>query len=626
MKHIELLSPAKNLEIGIAAIDCGADAVYIGANNFGARVQAGNSLEDIASLVSYAHLFNAKVYVTINTILFDNELKAAEDLIQKLYKIEVDAIIIQDYGILEMNLPPIHIHSSTQMHNISKERIKFLSDVGFKRVVLARELSIEQIREIHSFVPDIELEFFVHGALCNGLSGQCYLSYELTKRSGNRGECSQACRSKYDLVNSQGKVLIKDKHLLSTKDFNASLHIPEMIEAGVRSFKIEGRLKDMDYVKNVTAHYSREIDKFISAENNKEKYCRSSLGKSEIGFEPDVERSFNRGFTSFNLQGKQDIIGNLDSAKSIGKYLGKVSDLNNSGRGKFYFQIDTKERISNGDGLCYINMEGNIEGFLVNGVEENPSQGLVMIYPNKKPDIRLLTKIYRNLDTQFTKQVLTDKTKRRIAIDIILKETSQGFSLQAIDEQSLSVQEDIIFEKQIALKVQDYEKNLLKQIDKLGDSIFYLRSFDNKCSDNFFFASSLLNHHRRNLIEKLYELRQKAYKPIRKEFEKNDVPYPEKKLDFKANVVNEKAKQFFLNHKVEEIENGLEKQGERNSKSKDMVLMRTKNCIRYTLGQCLIRDKQTQDFNQELFLKDNKRTYKLHFDCKNCFMDLISLE
>mgnify|MGYP000860859725 CR=1 FL=1 len=626
MEHIELLSPAKNLEIGKAAIDCGADAVYIGADNFGARVQAGNSLEDIASLVSYAHLFNAKVYVTINTILFDNELKATEDLIHKLYAIKVDAIIIQDYGILEMNLPPINIHSSTQMHNISKERIKFLKDVGFSRVVLARELSIEDIKEIHSYVPDIELEFFVHGALCNGLSGQCYLSYEITNRSGNRGECSQPCRSRYDLVNSQGKILVKDKHILSTKDFNASLYIPEMIEAGVRSFKIEGRLKDLEYVKNVTAHYSKEIDNFINTGNNKEKYCRSSIGKTEIGFEPDVERSFNRGFTSFNLNGKKDIIGNLDSAKSIGKYIGKVSDINRSGRGKFYFQVDTKERFSNGDGLCFISMDGNIEGFLVNGVEENPSQGLVMIYPNKKPDIKLLTKIYRNLDTQFSKQVLSDKSKRKIAIDITLSETPQGFSLQAIDEQGLKVQEDIITEKQIALKTQDYQNNLLKQIDKFGDSIFYLRSFENKCSNNFFFASSLLNQHRRNLIEKLYELRQEAYKPIQKEFEKTTIPYPQKTLDFRANIVNEKAKEFYTRHKVEDIEYGLEKENSKNSKPNEMVLMRTKNCIRYTLGQCLIRDKQTPDFDQELFLKDNQRTYKLHFDCKNCFMDILLLE
>ncbi len=626
MEHIELLSPAKNLEIGKAAIDCGADAVYIGANNFGARVQAGNSLEDIASLVSYAHLFNAKVYVTINTILFDNELKASEDLIQKLYSIKVDAIIIQDYGILEMNLPPINIHSSTQMHNISKERIKFLKDVGFSRVVLARELSIEDIKEIHSYVPDIELEFFVHGALCNGLSGQCYLSYELNKRSGNRGECSQPCRSRYDLINSQGKVLVNDKHILSTKDFNASLHIQEMIEAGVRSFKIEGRLKDLEYVKNVTAKYSKEIDNFINTGNNKEKYCRSSIGKTEIGFEPDVERSFNRGFTSFNLNGKKDIIGNLDSAKSIGKYIGKVSDINRSGRGKFYFQVDTKERFSNGDGLCFINMEGNIEGFLVNGVEGNPSQGLVMIYPNKKPDIKLLTKIYRNLDTQFSKQVISDKSKRKIAIDIILNETPQGFSLQAIDEQGLKVQEDIITEKQIALKTQDYQNNLLKQIDKFGDSIFYLQSFENKCSNNFFFASSLLNQHRRNLIEKLYKQRQEAYKPMQKEFEKNSIPYPQKALDYRANVINEKAKEFYTRHMVEDIEYGLEKENSKNSKPNEMVLMRTKNCIRYTLGQCLIRDKHTPDFDQELFLKDNKRTYKLHFDCKNCFMDILPLE
>ncbi len=622
MEQIELLSPAKNLEQGKAAIDYGADAVYIGADAFGARVMAGNSLEDISSLVSYAHLFDVRVYVTVNTILFDNELKDVEDLIHKLYSIGVDAIIIQDYGILEMNLPPIHIHASTQMHNLSKERVKFLSEVGFERVVLARELSIKDIAEIHSFVPEIELECFVHGALCSGLSGQCYLSYEITKRSGNRGECSQPCRSRYDLINSQGKVLVKDKHLLSTKDFNASLYIPQMINAGVRSFKIEGRLKDLDYVKNVTAYYSREIDRFIDIQDNKTKFCRSSIGKTKVEFEPDLERSFNRGFTSFNLEGKKDIIGNLDTAKSLGKYIGKVSDSDFSGRGKLYFQVDTKESISNGDGLCFINPQGVLEGFLVNGVEENSSQGLVKIYPNKKLDIKLLTKIYRNFDSKFSKQVIGDKSKRRIGVDITLLETPQGFCLRARDEKGISTKEDIIIEKQVAKNTKDYEKNLLKQIDKFGDSIFYLRSFENKCSEKYFFASSLLNHHRRNLIDKLYLRIKEAYKQKTQDFVKNNFPYPKKELDYRANIVNEKSKQFYNRHGVEKIEYGLEMD---KVTQKGLVLMRSKNCIRYNLGQCLMRDKQSPDFNQELFLKDNNRTYKLSFDCKNCFMDVILL-
>jgi putative protease len=620
MEKLELLSPAKNLEIGKAAIDSGADAVYIGANLFGARTNAANSIEDIAELVLYAHLFNAKVYVTVNTIVYDNELKEAEELIGELYKVGVDAIIIQDFGILELaSLLPIALHSSTQMHNYTKEKVKFLSQVGFQRVVLARELSIDEIAEIHKFVPEIEIEAFVHGALCNGLSGQCYLSYEITKRSGNRGECSQPCRSRYDLINAQGKVLLKDKHLLSTKDFNASSYIPQMIDAGVRSVKIEGRLKDLDYVKNITAYYSDEINKFIAQSNNRN-YCRQSIGKVETSYLPDVERSFNRGFTSFNLQGKKDKIGNLDSAKAIGKYIGKVADFNSSERVAQYIEIDSKEPISNGDGLCFFNQKGQLEGFLVNKVERNHTQGLTKIYPNKKIEIRLLTKIYRNFDTQFFKQVVQDLHKRRIGIEIILSETPKGFLLTAKDETGIEVEEIINAKKELALKTQDYYNNILSQINKLGQTIFYLTKFQYNCSQNYFFFASLINKHRRNLCDKLLQARKEAYNRQEIKFEKTDYPYPQKELDYRANVVNERAKQFFLRHKVEKIDYGIE--ALKANPKEDIVLMRSKNCIRYNLKQCLLRDEQTSDFNQELFLRDNQRTYKLQFDCKNCFMDL----
>jgi len=619
MEYIELLSPAKNLEIGKAAIEMGADSVYIGAESFGARLAAGNSLEDIEELVNYAHIFNAKVYVTVNTILFDNELKQVEDLIHNLYNIGVDALIIQDMGILEMNLPPITLHGSTQMNNISKEKIDFLYKVGLKRVVLPRELSIEEIKEIHDAVPEMEIESFVHGALCNGLSGQCYLSYEITKRSGNRGECSQPCRSRYDLINASGKTLAKNKHLLSAKDLNVSDYIPQMIGAGVRSFKIEGRLKDLDYVKNITSYYSQEINKFIESNSQ---YSRSSIGKTEISFKPDVERSFNRGFTSFNIEGKKDKIGNLDTAKAIGKYIGKVAEINLSGRNHHFIQLSTKEEIVNGDGLCFFNSRGEIEGFLVNKVEADKDQSLVTIVPNKNVEIKLLTKIYRNFDLKFSKQVEQDTSRRRIGIDFELLETPNGFLLKARDETGIEVEERAETEKQLAKNTDSYDENLLKQIDKLGNSPFYLMNFKNTTTQNYFLPSSLINSLRRVCSDKIIALRKESYTRKESHFEKTDYPYISKQLDYSSNVVNEKAKEFYLRHKVEEITYGVEK----TNQTKDIILMRSKNCIRYALGQCLIRDKQTPDFDQELFLKDNERTYKLTFDCKNCFMDIKVLE
>lgn len=619
MEYIELLSPAKNLEIGKAAIEMGADSVYIGADSFGARFAAGNSLEDIEELVNYAHIFNAKVYVTVNTVLFDNELKQVEDLIHNLYDIGVDALIIQDMGILEMNLPPITLHGSTQMNNISKEKVDFLQKIGLKRVVLPRELSIEEIKEIHKAVPEMEIESFVHGALCNGLSGQCYLSYEITKRSGNRGECSQPCRSRYDLVNASGKILVKNKHLLSAKDFNVSEYIPQMIEAGVRSFKIEGRLKDLAYVKNITSYYSQEINKFIGSNNQ---YSRSSIGKTDINFTPDVERSFNRGFTSFNIEGKKDKIGNLDTAKAIGKYIGKVAEINLSGRNHHFIQISTKEEIVNGDGLCFFNSRGDIEGFLVNKVEADKDQSLVTIVPNKNIEIKLLTKIYRNFDLKYSKQVEQDSSRRRIGIDFELSETPNGFLLKAKDETGIEVEERAETEKQLAKNTDSYDENLLKQIDKLGNSPFYLMNFKNTTTQKYFLPSSLINSLRRVCSDKIIALRKESYTRKESHFEKTDYPYFTNQLDYRGNVVNEKAKEFYLRHKVEEITYGVEK----TNLTKDIILMRSKNCIRYALGQCLIRDKQTPDFDQELFLKDNERTYKLTFDCKNCFMDIQALE
>lgn len=605
MKYLELLSPAKNLEIGKAAIESGADAVYIGASVFGARTAAGNNLEDIEELTSYAHIFNAKVYVTINTLLFDEELMEVEDLFHQLYNIGVDAIIIQDLGILEMDLPPIALHASTQMHNFSKQKVDFLKNIGLRRVVLARELSLDQISEIHNTVPDIELECFIHGAICAGLSGQCYLSHSITGRSGNRGVCAQPCRSKYDLLNYKGEFLIRNKHLLSPKDLNASELIPAMIEAGVRSFKIEGRLKDIDYVKNITSFYRLELDRYIS-EHGKE-YSKSSIGKIDYNFTPKPEKSFNRGFTHFYLKGREGVIGNINSAKSLGEYLGRVKKIDSSS-----FILDTKVELSNGDGLCYINKEGDIDGFLVNGVNY-PN-----IIPNKRLNIEIGTEVYRNLDFAFNKMMITNVSRRSIGINMILSETENGFSLKAIDETGIECEKTILAEKQLANNLEDYDQKLLKLIDSLGNTPFHLEGFKNQVKDKYFFQSSLIKSLRREVCEKLLAKREEEYEVDEVYLEKNNYPYPEEELDYRANITNEKAKNFYLRHGVKKLEYGVEK----TLTNDEIILMSSRHCLRYQLGQCLKRENVSPEYQGDLFLQDNRRRFKLSFDCKNCMMEI----
>ncbi|MDD2279742.1 MAG: U32 family peptidase, partial [Bacteroidales bacterium] len=385
-KKVELLSPVKNLEVGIAAINHGADAVYIGFKQFGARAAAGNSLVDIERLVKYAHLFNAKVYVTLNTILYDNELDEVQALINTLYLIGVDAIIIQDMGILEMDLPPIALHASTQAHNKSIEKIKFLEQVGISRVVLARELSIADIEQI-SAKSNIELEVFIHGALCVSYSGQCYLSHAITGRSANRGECAQPCRSTYDLVDEHGNIIAKNKHLISLKDLNQSQNIPALLEAGVTSLKIEGRLKDIDYVKNITAHYRKIIDSVLATDKN---YKNASSGKVSLSFMPDPERTFNRGYSTYFANNRGKGLASLNTQKSIGKKLGKVTS---SAEG--WFEIDGNEVISNNDGLCYFSNDENLIGVKVNNVVGK------RIQLNGKEAISIGTTIFRNYDHRF---------------------------------------------------------------------------------------------------------------------------------------------------------------------------------------------------------------------------------
>ncbi|MDP3581481.1 MAG: peptidase U32 family protein, partial [Ignavibacteria bacterium] len=420
---LELLSPAKNLETGIAAIDCGADAVYIGAPSFGAREAAGNSLEDIEKLTRYSHKFWAKVFVTVNTIIFDDELEEVCRLITKLYNIGVDAVIFQDMAILEMELPPIPLYASTQTHNYELERIKLLDVLGIKRIILARELTLEEIKNIKREV-GAELEFFIHGALCVSLSGQCYMSHELSGRSANRGECAQNCRLPYSLIDANNEVLVANKHLLSLRDLNLSSYLNDLVDAGITSFKIEGRLKDVSYVKNITAFYRQQLDDIIK---NNPHYEKASSGFSVIPFEPDPERTFNRGFTSYFVNDRGDDVSSHDSPKSKGKYLGKVTSVTKDG-----FLIGTTDKIVNGDGICFYDDAGVLLGMSVNKVDGQK------IFTKELLGIKTGTKIYRNFDFAFDKD-LSKECQRKINAEIAFRELPNGFSISAIDENGIGV-------------------------------------------------------------------------------------------------------------------------------------------------------------------------------------------
>jgi len=576
---VELLAPAKDLECGIAAINYGADAVYIGANAFGARHKASNNLEDIKKLVDYAHKFYAKVYVTINTILDDNEILEAKKLIYKLYDIGVDAIIIQDMGLLELDLPPIAIHASTQCDNRDLDKIKFFEKTGLNRVILPRELSLEEIKKI-SENTKIELETFIHGALCVSYSGQCYLSQSIGGRSANRGECAQPCRKKYSLFTQSGKCLLKDKYLLCLKDFNAQNEISDLIQAGVKSFKIEGRLKDKNYIKNVVGFYRKLIDNYSD---------KTSSGNVFFDFEPDVNKVFNRGFTNYFLKERGEIF-NFETPKFIGEKIGEVTSLSRN-----YFTCKNTN-LSVQDGLCFFE-NGELNGFLINKIEGNK------IYPNKMPSLSVGTFLYRNIDFKFNKQLDISKTTRKIGLEFILN-----------NKQIIAVDED---ENRVELELPDFElaKNqdksrltIIEQLKKTGDTDFYVTNITINIEDIPFFPVSTINELRRNILNLLMGKRIENYK---KEVS-NDisiVPYYKKLLDYKANIHNDFARKFYEKRGAKVDAYSFEKSGADSGAE----LMRTKHCLKYALGMCQSTEKLylTDEFNQK---------YKLEFDCKNCEM------
>lgn len=585
---VELLAPAQNLACAKAAIIYGADAVYIGANSFGARKNASNNLEDIKELVNFAHKYNVKIYVTVNTILNDNELKEAEKLINELYKIKVDALIIQDMGLLELNLPPIELHASTQCNIRTLEKVKFFEDIGIKRAVLARELSLEKIKEIKQNT-NIELECFIHGALCVSYSGNCYMSAYIGGRSANRGECAQACRKKYSITDEKGNFIIKDKYLLSLKDLCLKDYIKELVDTGVKSFKIEGRLKDEAYVKNVVLYYRKLLDEFD----------KTSDGVILSDFEPDINKTFNRGYTTYFIEKNKYDIFNFDTPKSTGEFLGVAYKISKNG-----FGINTDKKISNGDGLCFF-VDGELKGCYVNKIENN------IIYPNIiLKNLKTGDKIYRNFDIEFEKTVKNSKTKRLIKTDLVINDKEI-----ILNDGIYSVKIPYRFDE-IAQNKEKMIENIKASFKKTGDSIFYIDEIQIKTDKIPFLKISYMNELRRKLFEFLEEKRVENYKT--NFFEKTKyTKYRDEFKDYRLNIHNKKAKEFYEKCEVKNIEYSPE--STKDFKNKE--IMRTKHCLRRALNLCLKKGNADKLW----FLIDEKnKKYPLLFDCKNCEMAIIA--
>ena len=591
MIALELLAPAKDLECGIAAIDHGADAVYIGAQRFGARAAAGNSVDDIRQLCQYAHRFAAQVFVTVNTIIYDDELAATQQLIQQLYEAGVDAILVQDMGILRLSLPPISLHASTQTDNRTAEKVRWLRDQGFRRIVLARELSIDEIAAIHHAVPDMPLEVFVHGALCVSYSGICYASQYCFGRSANRGACAQFCRMKFDLLDADGRELEHQRHLLSLKDMNQNQHLLELIEAGATSFKIEGRLKDVGYVKNVTAAYSKALNAIIN--KHPDKYCRASRGHCSYTFQPDLQKTFNRGFTTYFLHGRQPDIFSPDTPKALGEYVGKTKELRRDS-----FNVAGTTSFANGDGLCFFNDDNELEGFRVNRVEGN------RLFPQQMPErLRPGMALYRNSDQQFSRILSRPSAERRIPIRLQLGVIPDGFSLSA---EGATV--TISIEHQRAAKPQ--HENIIRQLSKLGGTIYECSGVDIPADFDFFIPSSLLSDLRHQLVDALDRSSSISSPTSLTRSTSRTSP-----LD--PNISNHLSQQLF--------DSDCQTAYELHPDSRP--LMQCRHCLRYSLGRCVKHGGQKPDWREPLMLRlGDGRLFRLEFDCKHCQMDVYAAD
>ncbi len=602
---IELLSPAKNIEVGMAAINHGADAVYIGPSQFGARVAAGNSVEDIACLVEYAHKYYARVYVTLNTILRDDELEQARHLVNDLYNAGVDALIVQDMALLQMDLPPIALHASTQCDTRTVDKVKFLEKCGFEQVVLARETSLATMRQMAEQT-NVALEAFVHGALCVSYSGQCYMSEAMRGRSANRGACAQMCRLPYDLIDQDGNVLVKKKHLLSLKDFDASRHIQEMIDAGISSFKIEGRLKDIDYVKNITSYYRRKFDAILEGTPRRV----ASSGKTTFFFEPDPKKTFYRGATDYFLEGRKRDIWSFDTPKSLGEPIGKVKDIWRNA-----LSLNTKSVIANGDGLCFLNKAGEFEGFRVNRVEAG------RLLPLQMPKIEKGTLVYRNSDVAF-ERILAGKTAERkipITLKVSLLPTPCSLLLTVGDTDNISTSIKVEVSGELANNPEKMLDTWRTQLSKLGGTIFEAREIDLSClTEPYFIPVSQIAEWRRQLVEAHELNRTQSYKRSLIEIKPTIHQFVATNLDYRANIYNSQAKAFYEQHGCCVKQPAFEEQHQT-----DVELMRTKHCIRYALGWCKKENPKSQI--KELYLQNGNDRFRLEFDCRNCEMIIKQL-
>ena len=618
-RKIELLAPAKNLECGIEAVNHGADAVYIGAPKFGARAAAVNSLEDIAALVAYAHLYNVRIYVTVNTILKEEELAETEKMIWELYRIGVDALIVQDMGITRLNLPPIPLHGSTQMDNRTPEKVRFLADAGFRQVVLARELSLQEIRRIHEACPETPLEVFVHGALCVSYSGQCYVSQACFGRSANRGECAQFCRLPFSLVDADGKTIVRDKHLLSLKDLNQSEVLEDLLDAGASSLKIEGRLKDVSYVKNVTAAYRSKLDAIFA---RRKEYVRASSGTCRFDFTPQLDKSFSRGFTHYFLQGRDREISSFDTPKSLGEEMGTMKEQ----RGN-YLTVAGVKPFHNGDGVCFLDEQGRLQGFRINRVDGNK------LYPaGDVPRIKPRTRLFRNFDQEFERILARKSAERKIGVGWELADTSSGFALTVADEDGNRITLSFPYPKELARTPQP--ENLRTQLGKLGNTPFEVMPLGGtdspsattapaiaiNLSQHWFIPASVIADWRRQAIDKLTAARRITYRRELHVWKPTRHRFPATSLTYLGNVMNTAARSFYQAHGVASVEPAYEKQA-----VPEAVLMFCKHCLRYSMGWCPTHQKGHSPYREPYYLvgTDGKR-FRLTFDCKNCQMKVSS--
>jgi 23S rRNA 5-hydroxycytidine C2501 synthase len=637
--ELELLAPARDVEIGRQAILHGADAVYLGGPVFGARANAANSVADIAKLVEFAHRYHARIFTTINTILHDAELEEARKLVWQLYDAGVDALIIQDMGLLEMDLPPIQLHASTQCDIRTVEKAKFLADSGFSQLVLARELTVEEIAAVHAAVGDsATIEYFIHGALCVAFSGQCYISHAETGRSANRGDCSQACRLPYTLTDQSGAVVAFDKHLLSMKDNNQSGNLEHLIDAGVRSFKIEGRYKDMAYVKNITAHYRILLDEIMEQRGE---FTRASSGTTRHYFRPDPDRNFHRGSTDYFASGRKIDIGAFDSPKFIGQPIGHVVAVNDKS-----IDIQTSDELNNGDGLNFMRKR-EVVGLHVNRAEKLDSKGVhskastdesgqsvYRVFPkdpiNSYGGLKAGLPMHRNRDHAWDMALTKESAERRIGVWLTLTEWMEGNELKGLqlsltDEDGIASTAQVEMNLELAKQAETAVDSIKTHLGKLGGTDFSALGLNVHLSQPWFVPASVLNGMRRDAIEALNAARVAAWqRPARKAPVQPYVEYPEKSLSFLANVYNDKAREFYKKHGVQMIAAAYEAHEEAG----EVPVMITKHCLRFSFNLCPkqakgVKGVQGQVKAEPMVLVNGDQKYTLKFDCKPCEMHIM---